>query len=392
MELSVEPAARAASKPAHYARRKPLLLCLSHLRWDFVFQRPQHVLTRAAKHFEVIYVEEPTGADGVDAHWSIVIKGNVSVATPAIPAGLPENARTMVLQRLLDRLLAGRVPAVSWYYTPMALDFTRQVQADVTVYDNMDELSLFHGADSRMLQLEQELLARADVVFTGGQSLFEAKCSRHANIHAVPSSVDVAHFAAQIAEEPEDLAAIAHPRIGFFGVIDERMDMALLDSVAAVRPDLQFIMVGPTAKIDPADRPLCPNIHWLGAKRYEELPAICSTGTAASCPLPATTPPGSSAPRKRRNSSPPDCPWFPPPSGMWSTLMASGGWWRSAQPLPKFQPRSTRPWRRGGRGRWRDMVHQQLALSSWDRTWAFMHGRIVAMRSCCRGADPCMTG
>jgi UDP-galactopyranose mutase len=179
-------------------------------------------------------------------------------------------------RRLLDELLeAERVTQyVLWYYTPMALAFTDHLAPQAIVYDCMDELSAFKGAPAPLREFEIELMRRASVVLTGGQSLYEAKRHQHPNIHPFPSSVDVAHFsqARRIASDPPDQQAIPHPRLGFFGVIDERMDLALVDGVAAARPDWHIVVLGPVVKIDPASLPRRPNIHYLGAKQYLDLP------------------------------------------------------------------------------------------------------------------------
>jgi UDP-galactopyranose mutase len=153
----------------------------------------------------------------------------------------------------------------------------------------MDELSLFANAPRELGAREAQLFSLADVVFTGGHSLYRHKRAtcQHPNIHPFPSSVDVAHFARARGElaEPADQAAIAGPKVGFFGVVDERMDLALLDGLAELRPDLQLVMIGPVVKIDPATLPRRPNIHWLGGRRYEELPAYLAGWDVAMMPF-----------------------------------------------------------------------------------------------------------
>jgi len=258
---------------------RPLLICFSHLRWNFVYQRPQHLLARAAAIYRVIYFEEPVFADV--ARPSLISAEQpegVTVVTPHLPSKTPTAAVSPALKQLLAGLFDGDTPecAVAWYYTPMALQFTSALKADVCVYDNMDELSAFRGASPLLLELEDELLTRASVVFTGGRSLYEAKKHRHTNIHAFPSSIDMPHFAQ--ARHPElteasDQISMARPRVGFFGVIDERMDLDLVARAAAFRPDWQFVMIGPVVKIDPASLPSASNIHWLGQRTYAELPA-----------------------------------------------------------------------------------------------------------------------
>jgi glycosyltransferase involved in cell wall biosynthesis len=265
------------------------LVCFSHLRWDFVFQRPQQLLTRCAKTRRVFYVEEPRfGADEpkLDVHES----HGVQVVVLHVPDGLTESEALSCQRVLLQSLFttADIASHVQWFYTPMALPLAQALPEPLArLYDCMDELSAFKGAPPAICELEAELMARADLVFTGGQALFEAKRHLHANIHAFPSSVDRAHFARarQPGAEPADQAPIARPRLGFFGVIDERMDVKLLEAVARLRPDWQIVMVGPVVKIDESELPRLPNIHYLGGKRYEELPSYIAGWDVALMPF-----------------------------------------------------------------------------------------------------------
>ena len=268
------------------------LICFSHLRWNFVFQRPQHLMMRFAREMNVIYWEEPLDiAAGETAFLEVREAGNapnVRVVVPHLPKGMPADAREATLKRLLDAHLASHHgPLVAWYYTPMMLPFSKHVTPDVTVYDAMDELSKFKFAPEHLLDYEQELIDRADIVFTGGSSLFEAKKDRHANVHCFPSSVDRAHFAKARSKlfDPADQEDLLRPRLGFYGVFDERFDGELLDKVAEMRPDWSFVMVGPIVKIAPEDLPHRPNIHYLGGKTYAELPAYLSGWDVALMPF-----------------------------------------------------------------------------------------------------------
>ena len=264
------------------------LICFSHLRWDFVFQRPQHLMSRFARDMRVIYWEEPIDIGARDTAYLRVREADdapgVVVVVPHLPQGMPEDAREAALSRLLDAHLAlVRGPLVAWYYTPMMLPFSRHIDADVTVFDAMDELSKFKFAPAHLIELEQELIDKADVVFTGGSSLFEAKKDRHPNVHCFPSSVDRAHFAKARSSpfDPADQEELPRPRLGFYGVIDERFDTDLLDRVAGMRPDWSFLMVGPVVKISEDDLPRRPNIHYLGPKTYDQLPAyLCGWDVA----------------------------------------------------------------------------------------------------------------
>lgn len=253
------------------------LVCFSHLRWDFVFQRPQHLLSRAAQERRLFFVEEAVWEEHATPWLEQRERDGVTVVTPHLP-WLREGEDPDDAQRaLVDALWAqeGIRNAVLWYYTPMAIPFTRHLEAAAVVYDCMDELSLFQGAPPWLQTLEQELFSRADLVFTGGQSLYEAKRGQHPHVHAFPSSIDRAHFAQarKSQTDPADQAAIPHPRLGFFGVVDERFDVELLAGLAALRPDWHFVVIGPVVKIDPATLPQRDNIHYLGGKGYAELPA-----------------------------------------------------------------------------------------------------------------------
>ena len=255
-----------------------VLLCLSHLRWNFVFQRPQHVMTRAARTHTVLYFEEPLYEAVVRPVLRTAdVAPGLRVLTPVLPESATPSQAIAMQRSLLNNALAAvnYDRLVLWYYTPMALPFSDHVECDVCVYDCMDELSAFKNAPRELVQMERLLMQRADVVFTGGQSIYEAKRRLHKSIHAFPSSIDVAHFhkARRPSKDPADQAPIPHPRVGFAGVIDERLDVRLVAEAAARMPDVQFVMIGPVVKIDPADLPRLPNIHWLGGKSYADLPA-----------------------------------------------------------------------------------------------------------------------
>jgi UDP-galactopyranose mutase len=203
--------------------------------------------------------------------------GGVRVVVPHLPDGLRSDiATTAVLKEMLRRLFIenGIREYVFWYYTPMALSFTSDFTPVAAVYDCMDELSAFKGAHSRLEDFEKVLFQHVDLVFTGGQSLYEAKRNEHPAVYPFPSSIDVEHFvqARATTSDPEDQADIPHPRLGFFGVIDERFDIELLDSLATQRPDWHFVMIGPVVKIERDSLPKRANIHYLGPKKYDELP------------------------------------------------------------------------------------------------------------------------
>ena len=361
--------------------KRPMLMVLSHLRWDFVFQRPQQLLSRAAGKFDVVFVEEPMFADEAVPRLEIGDRPQgVRVAQPMLPHGTTVEAAIEAQRAIVEELAAqAEGPLLLWYYTPMALAFSRHLDADLVVFDKMDELSAFKDAPPLLRQLEDELLRRADVVFTGGASMYAAAAHRHPNIHCFPSSFDTAHFGVARNTEladPDDQAAIARPRLGFFGVIDERMDLALVLEVADLRPDWQFVMIGPVVKIDPAGLPRRANIHWLGGKRYDELPRYLANWDIGFMPFAIN--------ESTKFISPTKTPEF----------LAAG--------LPVVSTRITdvvTPYADEGlveiaataeatvaaverllaadRTPWLARVDARLAQGSWDQTWAAMHALML---------------
>jgi glycosyltransferase involved in cell wall biosynthesis len=246
-------------------------------------------MKRLAWDRRVYFFEEPVFSSGPPSLGRRVDREGVTVITPYLPEGL-EQAQRITVQRHLLQLLCRQEEIkypLLWYYTPLSGEFSDHLDADVVVYDCMDELAAFRGAPPSIMEQERKLLRRARVVFTGGYSLYEAKRHLHANVHPFPSSVDVTHFVK--AREPlpqhDDQAQIPHPRIGHYAVLDERLDTGLVARIADARPEWQLILIGPVVKIDPQELPRRPNIHYLGMKSYEELPAYLSGWDAAFMPF-----------------------------------------------------------------------------------------------------------
>ncbi|HEX5284423.1 MAG TPA: glycosyltransferase [Bryocella sp.] len=213
----------------------------------------------------------------------------IRVLTPVLPEGVRENEVVSHQRDLLDSYIADNAidSFIAWYYTPMALSFSDDLLPEVTIYDCMDELSAFFAAPAGLIEQEQRLFERADAVFAGGASLYGAKKGQHSNVHLFPSSIDRNHFAAarEHQADPDDQVAITHPRIGFFGVLDERLDRDLLSQVAANHPEWQFVLIGPVVKIGPDELPRAHNIHYLGQKSYAELPRYLSNWDVAILPF-----------------------------------------------------------------------------------------------------------
>lgn len=265
------------------------LIVFSHLRWNFVFQRPQHLLTRLAKHYKIIFVEEPVNTGDVHIESNQVAK-NITVLVPhTVEQGWGFNDEQInVIGPMVQGWLEENTSIVSpsqlgiWFYTPQAYPLKNFFAVDFTIFDVMDELSMFAHAPASLKARERELLEIADVVTAGGPSLARAKQSVRPDTLSLPSCVDAAHYSPRRANgaeaETHEGDALQHhipgPRIGFFGVIDERLDIELLAKVADANPRWQVVMVGPVVKIDPATLPQRPNIHYLGGQSYNILPQL----------------------------------------------------------------------------------------------------------------------
>ncbi|WP_243650114.1 UDP-galactopyranose mutase [Sphingomonas sp. PP-CC-3G-468] len=356
----------------------PPLICFSHLRWDFVTQRPQHLMKRFAQSQSVFVWEEHIPCDHplpfLEHH--PFPADNVIALRPRLPHWWNAEQVEAGLRQLLDMLVATsiRTKPVLWFYTPMMLPFAEHLDAAAIVYDCMDELSAFRFADPALLDREARLLERADLVFTGGYSLYEAKRGRHRDVHAFPSAVDVAHFAqARTGNiEPEDQRHIPGPKLGFFGVIDERIDLALLDAVAARRPDWSFVMIGPVVKIDPAHLPRRANIHWLGGRGYNELPAYLSGWDVALMPFAINAATRFISPTKTPEYLAGGLPVVSTPivdvirhygDAAAVTIAADATAFVTACEAALALPRE---------GAWRDEADRLLATQSWDRTQTAM--------------------
>lgn len=265
------------------------LIVFSHLRWDFVYQRPQHLISRLAQHNQILFFEEPLYTDGPAKTEIYSPLPNLTVLKPYTPVNKPgfHDEQMPHLKEMLRAVKARFDDPVVWFYTPMALPLLDELKARHIVYDCMDELSAFKNPPLGLIAREDALLKMADIVFTGGHSLYEAKKNRHPNVHCFSSSVDIAHFRQaldrNIAHPSQH--GLPRPRLGFYGVIDERFDAELLDKLAQARPEWQLVLVGPVVKIDPSTLPRYPNVHYVGQQSYQVLPQFLAAWDVCLMPF-----------------------------------------------------------------------------------------------------------
>ncbi len=275
----------------------PHLLVFCHLRWNFVFQRPQHLLSRLARDFPVVFIEEPMRCEGPAWLERTSPAPGVEVLRPHTPVDAPgfhDDQLSLVEPMIASWLESEAIDDyAAWFYTPMALPLLNGLSPRAVIYDCMDELSAFRNAPRQMRQREMALLKRADLVLTGGPSLYQAKRTQHERVMCLPSAVDAAHYdhanavadgqRMQRAGELQEM--IPAPRLGFFGVIDERLDIELVAAIADADPRWQVVMVGPVVKIDPARLPQRPNLYWLGQQPYELLPQLVASWSVCLMPF-----------------------------------------------------------------------------------------------------------
>jgi glycosyltransferase involved in cell wall biosynthesis len=258
------------------------IVVFCHLRWEFVYQRPQHIISRLSRSHKILLIEEPLPFENEEKNTAnlLVINENLHLLQP-------KTASITEIRDILPEYINACKAKIGWFYSPAFMPLLSHFRFDTVVYDCMDELTLFKGADSRLPQQEKHLLLNADVIFTGGKSLYECKSKFHDNVHCFPSSVDEQHFAQALngIEVPKDISRIRAPIAGYFGVIDERIDFSLLEETALLNPGISFVMIGPLAKISEADLPRRDNIHYLGMKTYSSLPNYIKAFSVAIMPF-----------------------------------------------------------------------------------------------------------
>lgn len=262
-------------------------MCFSGVRWGHTFARPHHLMGRFARDRRVFFVEAPLLDAGSTAPFLEVLRGpdGLHVCVPHLSERLSAHAAVEAERALVDRLRAEhRVAAqIAWLYPPTALELAARLDARCTVYDCVDDLP----RDAALARLEREVVGRSDLVLTAGRSLWASTRHQHPRVHALPSGIDTAHFARArgTIEEPRDQAEIRGPRLGLVGTVDARIDLELVAHVADERPEFQVVIVGPIVGLDPRALPRRPNIHWLGPKSYEQLPAYLSGWDVVLMPL-----------------------------------------------------------------------------------------------------------
>lgn len=267
-----------------------------HLRWDGVWQRPQQIMSRMAQERRICFIEEPIFMSPSTQPWLRVREEDgITIVQPHVTEQEEHLPRVSVAnQQAIRTMLApwlkenGWTGGVRWHYAPMATYLRDLTEDHTVVYDCMDELSAFRGAPPELVERERELMNEADVMFTGGLSMYLNKRQHHSNCHRFDSGVDVEHFQQATRAEtllPEDARDLPKPVIGYYGVIDERMDYDAIRALSAAFPEGTVLLVGPVTKVDPAELPQAPNIRYVGQRTYHQLPGYLKAFDVALVPF-----------------------------------------------------------------------------------------------------------
>jgi len=352
------------------------LVCFSHLRWDFVFQRPQHLLTKFSSVYRIFYIEEPI-CNSPDEKFSLIPDGKGIWIVKTYLKGDYNKTDCYIRQRKLLKTLFATMNIrkyILWFYTPMALPVTEEMSADLIIYDCMDELANFKYAPEDLPQLEESLISRSDLIFTGGKSLYNKKKDMHPHVHCFASSIDKHHFAkAQLfVEDPADQKEIPYPRLGFFGVLDERLDIELLKNMSEVRPDWHFIMIGPIVKISEEQLPRADNIHYLGSKKYEELPEYLAGWDIALLPFAINESTAFISPTKTPEYLAALKPVISSPVKDVVDPYGNSGLVEIASTAEEFISAAETLLNSGERTSWKNDVKQCLSKTSWEMTFQNM--------------------
>jgi len=262
--------------PQHYD-----MIVFCHLRWQFVYQRPQHIISRLASNMKVLFIEEPIHNDNSQETGNLItVSDNLNVLQPYV-------RDIESIANILTHYVKNKTIPIGWFYSASFSPLLEKINFETVIYDCMDELSLFKGAPEHLINQEKYLMAHADIVFTGGKSLYESKEKLHSNVYCFPSSVDQEHFAQALngISIASDIAHLQNPIVGYYGVIDERIDLDLLHNCAKKLPNVSFVMIGPLAKIEEGDLPKENNIHYPGMKSYNELPSYLKAFDIAMMPF-----------------------------------------------------------------------------------------------------------
>lgn len=351
------------------------LVCFSHLKWNFVYQRPQHLMRRFATRYRVFFIQEFCDDPSGDGYGITQSEEQVWIVTPYLRPGDRDNERDRQ-RKVIDQLFREQQVReyVCWYYTPISMLFSDHLQPMLTIYDCMDELAAFKFADPQLGKAEQLLFSKADLVFTGGNSLYEAKKYQHPNVHSFPSSIDHSHFSISRGSPQAyaDQEKIPRPRLGFFGVIDERFDIELVAGSADLEPDWHFILIGPVVKIDPGILPRRDNLHYLGSRTYKELPGYLAGWDIALIPFALN--------ESTRYISPTKTPeYLAAGKPVISTAITDVihpygemGLVHIVANAAELVEKAREELQKSDRSEWLSKVDAQLATNSWDITWGRM--------------------
>jgi hypothetical protein len=275
----------------------PVLMVFSHMAWNPGQGRTPQLMAALAGRWQILFVEAPRHAAGAARLESRAIRAGLTVltlTTPAPAAGFHDDAQAFGVTLLREELAGRRLKIdIAWLDTPMAWPLAQALGIACLAYDCLEGPPASLQFDAALLhQRESALMRTAALMVAAGPSLFNAHRHRHANLHCVCSAVHAEHFSPASLELTSARArrghvlqsSLARPRLGYFGSIDERLDLDLLAALADRQPGWAFVMVGSVAGIAAERLPQRRNIHWLGEQDDALLPYLLAGWDLALMP------------------------------------------------------------------------------------------------------------
>ncbi len=276
-----------------------LFLIYSQVCWWGVWQRPQEVAKGMTEYHRVLYISPVQVHECLMRYpdWKFIEridKGRgITVFSPMIFSGHYRWGLIFRINRLLILselrwLLRKERPVIFFTNSPFVDYLVPRLRTSKVIYDVIDDFTAFDWAPQNASRMERYLLSSADIVFTGTYALYKKKKSFCKDATFIPCGVDFSRFQrpedTNPEPEPEDIQGLPRPIIGYAGTLSERIDTSILSGLAERLPDASIVLIGPVHR-SLGRPPRAHNIHYLGLKRHEELPAYLHRFDVALLPF-----------------------------------------------------------------------------------------------------------
>ncbi len=360
------------------------IVCFSDISWNVKFQRPHQLFSQAKRINIIIFIEKPLlQRSGKPNHFISRVSDNILILTPVITDEDPESTIHETVEQLLTEKLKSHntTEYICWYYSPKAINYSQKLTPKLIIFDCMDECCGYEGADTEVNESEKKLLEVTDLVFTGGRSLCNAKKLLHKNVHLFPDSIDYERFNGNTKQAKKNIIKKPAAKIGYFGVIDERLDLNLLDKIAANKPKWKFEIAGPIVENMHGKLPERKNITFTGDIRDEEIPSIIGEWDAAILPYSKNNSTENTAPSRllvyfaaNKNivsTSINDIVHYFGENGMVRIADEPDDFVKALEAAIKYKPEAE----------WQKKVDSIIRKTTWEKTWNGMSKKINKLLS-----------